>query len=400
MSLVKIDFRSGSVRLALATQLDKSRNGKRPSATAVAAQIAMLMNDERWKTQENVNKIKDWLAKNMPTHDANALLNWFNSEDRDKTEWIKATKSDTALQTKITSCSLDTIKPPFMVARAGFISLKEWIKKYFKQQETVQKNTAKSNKKQQAAAQLIAASSNTCKLCGCTCTLTESGRGLANVQPCSLHREEIAISQMFHRTINGEFMNTCAYCAVRCIRCGCMALRGDYFVSTTQVCSSNCRKGHMSRHVEFRIVARQRKSNSMLKGGNIFDIAETCVECDKERNLVRRKKTRTNRENRENKAMLANISSSPSSPSSPLPSPFVFVPLPEKPLTTTDLDSYDEDAAKRYQEWTGIKTMQAKRTMLRQIAIDSSVLYERADFLYFKLFPKLLRESKKEKAKD
>ena len=69
-------------------------------------------------------------------------------------------------------------------------------------------------------------------------------------------------------------------------------------------------------------------------------------------------------------------------------------------MTTTDLDSYDEDAAKRYQEWTGIKTMQAKRTMLRQIAIDSSVLYERADFLYFKLFPKLLRESKKEKAKD
>ena len=89
MSLVKIDFRSGSVRLALATQLDKSRNGKRPSATAVAAHIAMLMHDERWKTQENVIKIKEWLTKNMPTHDANALLNWFNSEDRDKTEWIK-----------------------------------------------------------------------------------------------------------------------------------------------------------------------------------------------------------------------------------------------------------------------------------------------------------------------
>jgi hypothetical protein len=384
-SAIPLSLSTGKAKNTILSLLNRSRNGKLPSATSVAAIMASVMVDERWLETEGLQKITAWLDKNTTKSDNEALDKWFRCKTRDKTKWTKALKNVSTLNTLLGKCQQDPVKPPFKVPdRITFIAFKEWVKAYFITEAKDATKKVQQTKNDADAAVALASVTVSCKNCMCSATITDTGRGLKNVKPCSSHQGEQPTSQLFPRDFHANFLPYCAHCIVTCQRCGCMGLRDRTFVAISDSCSVICRKAHQKQDVHFRLVRAVRTSNVNLIGGDKFDLARCCEQCDIERNVERRRRYQQNKENNATAAILANTT--PNNNYSPLP--------PQYKYNSTFISQSDKNMAQHFVAWRQLDKTK-KRTEMARLAIESSVLYDRAKYLMYTLFPKMHKEAQK-----
>jgi hypothetical protein len=132
------------------------------------------------------------------------------------------------------------------------------------------------------------------------------------------------------------------------------------------------------------LVRTVRTSNVNLIGGDKFDLARCCEQCDIERNVERRRRYQQNKENNATAAILANTT--PNNNYSPLP--------PQYKYNSTFISQSDKNMAQHFVAWRQLDKTK-KRTEMARLAIESSVLYDRAKYLMYTLFPKMHKEAQK-----
>ena len=385
-SKIPLSLSTAKAKNTILIVFNRSRNGNLPSAASVAAIMARAMMDERWSETEGLQKITTWLGKNTTTSDKEALTKWFSCKSRNKKKWTKALKNVDTLNKLLEECQQDLVKPPFKVPdRVAFIAFKEWIKVYFTTEAKNAANKVQQAKNKAEAAVALASVTVSCNYCMCSATITDTGRGLKNVKPCSIHQGEQPISQLFPRDFHANFLSYCAHCIVTCQRCGCMGLRDRNFVAINDSCSVICRKAHRKQDVQFRLVRTVRTSNANLIGGDKFDLARCCTQCDIERNLESRRQYQQNKENHATAAhILANTI--PNNNYSPLP--------PQHKYNSSFISQSDKNMAQHFIAWRQLDAKKKNSEMAR-LAIESSVLYDRAKYLMYTLFPKMYKEAQK-----
>ena len=403
--LQPLAFNTKLIRSTLQGALDESRGSSRPRAADVAATLSEVTNDIRWKEIANVNKIQKWFTNKVSTLQETTLLAWWKGDkNRHLSLWKTILKTESSLTTFLQS--LDNVrlancpKVPYKTSHVPFLAYKKWIQEQVKKDQNKKKKTEKQAQLDEEAAALQQQTLVQCNICNCSATRKVGGRMLMKITCCDNHKNNNHVSQLFTKDLQGRLNSTCSHCMIRCVRCGCTALRDtDMAIATHSSNTDSCRKAHKVNDVFFRANKSRLGQVGIDNAEGIvttykWTLVTTCKQCEQERALLKRQKDQTlhnvAKHHKKEEQLTTTVLKKPTT----ISTAFLSIPTDTR---SRSCGTNDMKSISYYLKWKTMKTRSWERAQyLRRAGVECFLLNERVHFLFTTLFPLLEKRKVKE----
>ena len=377
-------FSSGVVKSTCQGALDECSGGTIPDVGSLAQTLMTATQNPEWNTAQVKKKILLWLEKHVTTADDELLHRWWSSTARTNDEWTEAIKNQTTLEKFLEGLDQGSnlpeghVKVPFTVARLRFKAWQEWIKKALKRDQRNREKASNSAAQAEKDAAQRQHSHIRCRLCDCEAKRSQGGgRMLENIVVCSRHNGQTPIAQLFPKNGSGKLAAVCAHCVVKCIRCGCTALRDMDLIQIQAGDTSMCTQGH--EYCKFTV--------RWDPGNGITKVRDTCEACLRKRAEDARK----------TRAEAATSASAGSATAGPTPALGVgngrqhrFLPPPQRRLHVITFG--DLEVAKRFSRYEEADGKTAKNKVAGDISMETYVTLKRVKELCETVLPRRKRK--------